>query len=224
MTYMKKIWKKILLVWLLITLAFTSFFAIQKIYYTQTIVIDPGHGGYDSGAIGYNQTTLEKDLTLQFAKQIGKEIKKINPRIKIVYTRKDDNITWPHEESADLKARIQIANQNHADLYLSIHMNANENQQAYGYSFHLQDNDTTSEEIAQIIEENFQTIHWSQSRGIVYTSQQPLYFMNHIDHALLLETGFITNPEECQQLSKPYQQKKIAQAVAQAICTYYKNN
>ena len=221
---MKKLWKKIALVWLIIALFFVSVFTFKHLYYTQTIVIDPGHGGYDSGAIGYDQTTLEKDVSLQIATKIGKEIKKINPRLKVIYTRTDDNVFWPSEESADLQARIRFFHEANADFYLSIHMNANDIQEAYGYNFHLQDGDKVSEEIAQNMEENFQNIQWSQSRGIVYTSMQPLYFMNQIDHALLLETGFITNPEECQKLNNPIQQKKIAQAIAQAICDYYEKD
>ena len=220
---MKKTWKRISLVWITIIAILLSLFAIRNLYYTQTIVIDAGHGGYDAGAIGTNET-LEKDLTLDFAKKIGKEIKKINPRMKVVYTRKSDNVFWPSEEIADLEARIHLANEANADFYLSIHMNANEIQQANGYSFHLQDEDTISESIANNMEKNFEEISWSHSRGIVYTSQQPLYFMNRIDHALLLETGFITNPEECQQLKNPYWQKKIARAVAQAICDTYSKN
>ena len=215
---MKNIWKKILIVWLIILSILTGFFLYREHSYIATVMIDPGHGGYDVGAIGYDQETYEKELTLEIGKKIGQQIKKINPKIKVVFTRTNDTVEWPSEESADLKYRVEMAKKEKADFYLSIHMNASENTQATGYSFHIRQDDPFTHSIAQSMQTQFEKANWSNSRGIVYTSNQPLYVVDHLEHSMLLETGFITNPKELHNLKSYFNQQKIAKAIALAIC------
>ena len=215
---MKKIWKKIIFVWILIFSFGLCFLAYKDATTIATVMIDPGHGGYDVGAISIDQSTYEKDLTLTIGKQIGYEIKRINPKIKVIYTRTKDDVKWPSDESLDLQYRVQMAQKQKADFYLSIHMNASENTQAKGYSFHIREDDMLAGQIAQNMDEQFKNIHWSQSRGIVYTSRQPLYVVDHLPHSMLLETGFITNPSELRALNSHFTQKNIAKAIARAIC------
>lgn len=80
-----------------------------------TIVIDPGHGGKDFGAIG--QITNEKTINLDVALLAGSLIKKANPDVNIVYTRTDDSYK-------SLKERADIANTVQGDLFMSIHVNS----------------------------------------------------------------------------------------------------
>lgn len=83
-----------------------------------TLVIDPGHGGKDPGAIGKN--AYEKDVVLRIALKLGDYINKYLPDVKVVYTRKTD-VYIP------LIERAEIANKNQADLFISIHTNSNKN-------------------------------------------------------------------------------------------------
>jgi len=78
------------------------------------IVIDAGHGGRDSGARGAK--SHEKDITLAIALKTGEYIEQNISNVKVIYTRKTD-------KSVDLKDRADIANKNHADLFISIHAN-----------------------------------------------------------------------------------------------------
>ncbi|OYT16745.1 MAG: hypothetical protein B7C24_06135 [Bacteroidetes bacterium 4572_77] len=87
------------------------------------IVIDAGHGGKDPGAIGKN--SKEKNIVLTIALKTGELLKKQYPEIEIIYTRKTD-VFIP------LKKRAQIANDAKADLFLSIHCNANKSSQPHG--------------------------------------------------------------------------------------------
>ncbi|MCX8056709.1 MAG: N-acetylmuramoyl-L-alanine amidase [Ignavibacteria bacterium] len=82
------------------------------------IVIDPGHGGKDPGAIGY-RGTKEKDVNLGIALKLGKLIEKNHKDIKVIYTRDDDNFV-------ELYRRGQIANENNGKLFISIHCNSTE--------------------------------------------------------------------------------------------------
>lgn len=80
-----------------------------------TLVIDPGHGGKDHGAIGVY--SREKDLTLKFGLAFGKLVEQRCPDVKVIYTRKTD-VFIP------LVRRAEIVNKNHADLFISVHINA----------------------------------------------------------------------------------------------------
>ena len=81
-----------------------------------TLVIDAGHGGGDTGAIGVAKTR-EKDLTLKFALAFGRLVEKNCPDVKVIYTRKTDKFV-------ELYRRAEIANNNKADLFISVHINA----------------------------------------------------------------------------------------------------
>lgn len=87
------------------------------------LVIDPGHGGHDPGAVGRN--AREKDIVLSVAKLFGNMVEKNMSDVKVVYTRKTD-VFIP------LQQRATIANNNKADLFVSIHVNAAKNRTAYG--------------------------------------------------------------------------------------------
>lgn len=80
------------------------------------VVLDPGHGGKDPGAIGVTGTR-EKDITLAIAKKLGKLIETRMPDVKVVYTRQDD-------EFIELYRRGQIANQANGKLFISLHCNS----------------------------------------------------------------------------------------------------
>ena len=84
-------------------------------YKIRTIVIDAGHGGKDPGTSG--EFSVEKDIALSIALETGKIIKQYMPDVEIIYTRDDDSFPT-------LKNRSDLANNNHADLFMSIHCNS----------------------------------------------------------------------------------------------------
>lgn len=89
-----------------------------------TLVIDPGHGGKDPGAVGQRRNK-EKTINLNVSKQVGKMIKERYPEVNIIYTRSTD-IFVP------LMQRANIANKANANLFISIHTNAARNRNARG--------------------------------------------------------------------------------------------
>lgn len=95
----------------------------QEIYKLRKVVIDPGHGGRDAGAIG--RKAKEKDIVLNVSLLVGKYIEENLPDVEVIYTRRTD-------EFVPLEKRSQIANENEADLFISIHCNANPSRSPYG--------------------------------------------------------------------------------------------
>lgn len=94
-----------------------------KDYSVNTIVIDAGHGGKDSGTLG--SISKEKDIALAIALELGQIIEKYLPGVEVIYTRKDNTFI-------ELSERAELANKNHADLFLSIHCNSAEDSRAHG--------------------------------------------------------------------------------------------
>ncbi|HOG04981.1 MAG TPA: N-acetylmuramoyl-L-alanine amidase [Paludibacter sp.] len=87
------------------------------------LVLDAGHGGKDPGAVG--RISKEKDITLSVTRMLGELVQKNMKNVKVVYTRKTDVFV-------PLEQRAVIANNNNADLFISIHVNAAKNKTAYG--------------------------------------------------------------------------------------------
>ncbi|KQC07368.1 MAG: hypothetical protein APR54_01005 [Candidatus Cloacimonas sp. SDB] len=90
----------------------------------KTIVLDPGHGGRDPGAVGYSGSTYEKDLVLEIARKLKKVLEK-NLDVEVLLTRDCD-------EFVSLQQRTEFANRHKADLFVSIHINAHHNTKAKG--------------------------------------------------------------------------------------------
>lgn len=93
-------------------------------YKIKTIVLDAGHGGHDGGCNGSTHSH-EKDVTLKVVLALGKYIEEKYPDVKVLYTRKTDVFIT-------LQDRALMANNNNADLFISVHCNANPNKSAYG--------------------------------------------------------------------------------------------
>ena len=95
-----------------------------------TIVIDPGHGGHDPGCISADRKTQEKNVALDIAQRLSRKIGESLPGVKTVLTRSDDKFVT-------LSGRADIANDLGADLFISIHVNAQaKGTSANGYSIH----------------------------------------------------------------------------------------
>lgn len=96
----------------------------------KTVVIDPGHGGKDPGALGQSSSSHEKHIVLAVSKLLGDKIKEAYPGVKVIYTRSTDKFIGLHD-------RAMVARNNNADLFISIHCNSSSSKSAFGSSVHI---------------------------------------------------------------------------------------
>lgn len=130
---------------LLLTSVFAAPLNAQKDGKTFKVVIDAGHGGKDPGCLG--TYSKEKDVALDVALKTGKLISDNCPNVKVIYTRSTDVFV-------ELYNRAKIANNNHADLFISFHCNANDNHSAHGVETFVMGLDKSEKNLAVARMEN----------------------------------------------------------------------
>ena len=178
-----------------------------------TVVIDPGHGGKDPGAIGVGGLK-EKTITLSIAKMVYLKSLPYS-QLHVVLTRRDDTYSYPTD-------RIIAANKMNADLYVSIHANAYSSPHVAGVEtlvHETQGTNSPSYRLAEDIQRHVIATTGAHDRGIQWA---PLFIRRAKMPAALIETGFITNPHEARLLQTISYQSKIADGILAGILDYLK--
>lgn len=186
-----------------------------------TIVVDAGHGGKDTGAIGYSGT-YEKDNNLAVALLLADIIRSEGGNALL--TRSSD--TFPsgtNDTMTDLEARVNIANEANADLFVSIHNDAFTDSTVGGTStFYSSTNPVYAQSriFAQAVQDELVKELGLNDRKV---KDAAFYVIRHTTMpAILVELGFISNPDEEILLGSPDFQKKAAGAIYQGILNYMK--
>lgn len=117
----------------------------DNIYKIKKVVIDPGHGGKDPGAVG--KKAYEKDIVLSISLKLGDLIEKNFNDVQVIYTRKEDVFV-------ELFKRAEIANTNNADLFISVHANAGKNSKSCGTETYVMGLHKTNENLEVAKREN----------------------------------------------------------------------
>ena len=151
----------------------------------KTVVLDPGHGGKDPGALGKTRGISEKQIVLSVARLLGQKINAEYPDVKVVYTRSNDTFIGLHE-------RAMVARRNNADLFISIHCNGSSNTEAKGSSVHiLGQNSNNSKNKTDYFERNMSTAQRENSVIVLeddyktkYQSFDPNSPESYISHQL----------------------------------------
>lgn len=181
-----------------------------------TVVIDPGHGGKDPGALGQSSSSHEKHIVLSISKIFGQKIKDAYPDVKVIYTRSTDKFIGLHD-------RAMVARNNNADLFISVHCNSSSSKSAYGSSVHIlgqkSDRKTNTTDyfernmsVAQreneviVMEEGYETryTHFDPETPEAYIGYA-LQWKAHYESSLLFAAEVVEN-----LMVKPLQARKIA--------------
>ena len=185
------------------------------------IVLDPGHGGSDTGAIGPTGVT-EKSIALRIAKRLKVLLEAEGA--EVILTRTEDTEVSPKKAQAtdveELQARCDIANQNSADIFLSIHLDAFSGPEAHGTTgYYYEMGSADSRRLADCIKRGVLRRLGTFDRG---TKPCAFYVCRHTDMpAMLLETAFVSNPREEQMMNSEEGVENAAQGIAAGIAEYF---
>lgn len=156
-----------------------------------TVVLDAGHGGKDPGNLGTKRyQTTEKDVALAVTLLVGKYINENLPEVKVLYTREDDRFI-------ELMERDNIANRNKADVFISIHCNANNKSEPHGCETYVMGLHKTEANMRVAMKEN-ESILLEADHALKYDGYDPndpesmialsLRQNAYLDHSLLLSS------------------------------------
>ena len=227
--------------------------ARTSLHRTFVVVIDAGHGGKDGGALGQHGT-LEKDVVLSIAKKLEAIIQR-EPAMRSIMVRSDDRFL-------DLHKRAEVAHKTDADLFISLHADAYEDNLTQGSSvFTLSETGATSEAARYLADRESATLAGGLSlrdqdmtlasilvdmsknatmeasdkaaASLITALEKEFRIHNHAIQkanfavlrsldvpSVLIETGFISNPEEEERLLDPGHQKRLAKALFEGIRSY----
>jgi len=181
------------------------------------VMLDPGHGGTDPGAISPNRKMKESEIVLDVSKQVNQML--ADAGFRTLMTRTTD-------VNVSLQERAIMANEAKADLYISIHANAATNTSVNGvenlyYPSELDPNDNRdNKKLAQVFQSEMTKYLGAFNRGIV--ARDKLYVIRETKMpAVLVEMGFLTNKEEEDKLATSEYRKMVAESIYQSILKYY---
>lgn len=184
-----------------------------------SIVIDPGHGGSDTGAVGPTGVT-EASVTLGVSKDLQSILE--NSGARVTMTRDTDrDVYGPFAtDRQELQARVNVGEYTPgAEIFVSIHCNAFSNPASNGMETYYYAGSSKGERLATLVNEELDKAEGLFNRGVKTAN---FYVIKHSSMpATLAELAFITNPQEEQLLANSQYQRKLAKAIARAIGRYF---
>ena len=193
---------------------------------TRFVILDAGHGGEDSGACG-GDGSLEKNVNLSITLEIGAQLSEEG--YTVIYTRTEDKRLYSPEENgkglrklSDLKNRVRVSEEYPEALFVSIHTNSFGDARYSGLQVYYSTNSPLSRNLAQNIQESVaEKVQNDNSRAI--KSGEKLYLLKNIRNpAVIIECGFMSNPDECKKLSEKEYQKQLSFSIVCGIIEYMK--
>lgn len=186
-----------------------------------TVVVDAGHGEPDGGAVGVNGT-IEKDINLQIALRLQEVLE--SRGVRVIMTREDDNSicdksakTLHEKKVSDMHNRLEIINTSGADLFVSIHMNSFSDPSSGGLHVFYSRNHPEAKETASLIQDAMSELTGAKTHAVKAASDTLYLMKNPKPPAILIECGFISNPDEERLLNDEKYQSKIAFSIANAV-------
>lgn len=184
------------------------------------ILIDPGHGGPDSGAIGPSYT-FEKDNNLEIASYLNDILAEAGATV-IMTRSTDTSVASNYTERADLQARVDIANNIMPDLLISIHNNANSNPDTNGTATYYSGQNPNAAESAKLANAIQSLIIGTVNTDNEGVKRADFYLLRNTRiPSVLVEVAYLSNPVEEDRLRNPIFQKNVATAIFHGITEYF---
>ncbi len=170
------------------------------------VVVDPGHGGRDPGAIANG--IQEKEIVMPISQATGRELQRLG--YVVYYTRTQD-------VEIDLAPRVALAEQVKADVFVSIHANslASRAEHVRGIETFFAPGSRSGRELAEFVQSQVIAATGARDRGV--KSARFYVVQKTTMPSILIETGFVTNPQEAANLNNPGYQQSLGEAIARGI-------
>lgn len=185
--------------------------------YDKVVVVDAGHGGKDAGALSKGDKYYEKNINLAILLQL-KELLDKEKNIKVYYTRTADSTVF-------LRPRVTLANSVDADYFISIHCNANEVTSPNGTEVLYYDNEfkgVKAKDLATLFSDELEKTVALEQKGIVKKNYNDIFIMSKaLVPTILIEVGYVTNRNDMNYLSKPDNQRAVAEGIYNGIMKAY---
>ncbi|MDY3845943.1 MAG: N-acetylmuramoyl-L-alanine amidase [Eubacteriales bacterium] len=194
-----------------------------------TVIIDAGHGGEDCGAIGTNGV-YEKDINFSVACNLRDMLTLAG--VKVIMTRTEDKLLYTEAQNIkgqrkmyDLRNRLTVSNDNPDALFVSIHMNNFSSPSCHGLQVYYSKNTQGSKKLAEYIQnsvcENIQT----DNKRKIKAASSDIYLLDRAkSDSVLVECGFLSNPDECEKLCDKDYQRKLSFSLFCGIIEFIEND
>lgn len=188
---------------------------------TDTFIIDAGHGGMDGGAVG-TSGVMEKDINLSVAMELKNVLE--GKGKKVIMTRDSDKSLHTTDSSkiraqkrSDLENRKKILTENPGSVFVSIHMNKFEQSKYRGAQVFYADNEKSCE-IGENVQSALREGLADGNDRVAKTVESSVFVLKGVTTpAIIVECGFLSNPEEEKLLTRPDYQKKLAECIADGL-------
>lgn len=186
-----------------------------------TIIIDAGHGGEDGGA--QVDGVAEKDINLLISRKTadilrmcGYQVKEVRNEDISVYS--DDAETLREKKVSDLNNRVDLFNKSDSNIVISIHQNKFNNSKYYGTQIFYSTNNPESADLAKSIRTSVVMLLQPDNTRELKPVSKGIYTMEHTKvPAVIVECGFLSNPEELTKLKDTKYQQEMAYAIAMGV-------
>lgn len=194
----------------------------------KTIIVDAGHGGDDGGAIGIDGT-VEKDINLDIALKLEKILKFYG--FNVIMTRTEDVMTCDDgldslrkRKVSDIHNRFDLMRKNPDAVFISVHQNKFEDTSQHGTQVFYSGNNEKSKVLAEAIQTSITSAVQPENGRVVKKSDSGIYLLYHAEiPAVLVECGFISNPDEVKKLKDESYRMKLAILIADGLLKYLRN-
>ena len=191
----------------------------------KVVVVDAGHGVPDEGAEVGDGTT-EAQTNLKIALKLQNLLEQSG--CVVVLTRSDENgiydldsKTLKQKKISDIRNRVKIGNESSADIFVSIHLNKIPQQQYYGWQAFYNKNSEKGQKLAKQIQANLNESIQKENKRVA-SKIENIYIVNHVEiPTTIVECGFLSNPEEKNQLLTDSYQNRIAWGIYNGIIDYF---
>jgi N-acetylmuramoyl-L-alanine amidase len=189
------------------------------------IVLDPGHGGPDGGAVG--DDVLEKEIALKVATKLRDYLQQQGALV--LMTRETDSDLadkdtrgYSRRKAEDLRKRVALINESEADLFISIHLNAIPSPRWRGAQTFYYGSLIENERIAKFIQAELRRNLENTNRAAKIIDT--VYLLKYAKKpGALVEVGFLSNPEERELLASDHYQTKLAASIYKGVLRYFSN-